>query len=105
MATRDDKPWVWPLAFCWALTAALYITKAVLTAGSTPLILDTDDAMRLTMVHDFLAGQGWFDLVQHRLNTPYGGEIHWSRLIDLPEAMLLFVLRPLFGAAADTALA
>ena len=105
MASRDMRVGGWPLAICWALTAAAFIAKALLTAGTTPLILDTDDAMRLTMVHDFLAGQGWFDLVQHRLNIPYGGEIHWSRLIDLPEAALLFALRPIFGTLADTAAA
>ena len=65
-----------------------------------PLILDTDDAMRLTEVRDFLAGQNWFDLVQHRLNTPYGGLIHWSRLIDLPEAVVVGLLRLPFGAWA-----
>ncbi|MBI4922401.1 MAG: hypothetical protein HY834_11675 [Devosia nanyangense] len=105
MATRDHRVGLWPLAICWALTAAAFGAKAVLSAGTTPLILDTDDAMRLTMVHDFLAGQGWFDLVQHRLNTPYGAEIHWSRLIDLPEAALLVVLRPIAGAMADTIVA
>jgi hypothetical protein len=95
----------WPLLICWALTAIAFVTRALLTAGTTPLILDTDDAMRLNVVHDFLGGQAWFDFVQHRLNTPYGGEVHWSRLIDVPEAALLLVLRPIFGALADTAVA
>jgi hypothetical protein len=93
------------LAACWALTATAFGMRTVLTAGTTPLILDTDDAMRLNEVHDFLGGQSWFDLVQHRLNTPWGGAIHWSRLVDLPEAALLGALRPLFGPLADTALA
>jgi MFS family permease len=94
-----------PLFVCWALTAAAFVVRALATAETTPLILDTDDAMRLTLVHDLLAGQGWYDLVQHRLNTPHGAMMHWSRLIDLPEAALLFALRPVFGAAADVALA
>ena len=100
----DNKVGALPLLFCWALTAIAFVAKTLSTAQTIPLILDTDDAMRLNMVHDLLAGQGWFDLVQHRLNTPYGALIHWSRLIDLPEAALLFVLRPVFGAAADVAL-
>src|SRR5690348_16846863 len=95
----------WPLLICWALIAAALVVRALATAASVPLILDTDDAMRLTMVHDFLAGQGWWDLVQHRLNTPYGGLMHWSRLIDLPEAALLALARPVFGTAADIAVA
>ncbi len=100
----DDRVGALPLLFCWALTAVAFVAKAISTAATIPLILDTDDAMRLNMVHDFLAGQGWFDLMQHRLNTPYGALIHWSRLIDVPEAALLFVLRPVFGTVADLAL-
>lgn len=60
---------------------------------------DTDDAMRLLEVRDWLAGQGWFDVAQHRLN---GGDfpMHWSRLVDLPLAAMILPLRPLLGAAA-----
>ena len=94
-----------PLLICWTIIAAAFAIRAALTAASTPLILDTDDAMRLTVVHDLLAGQGWFDHVQHRLNTPWGAEIHWSRLVDLPQAALLVALRPIFGVLADTILA
>jgi hypothetical protein len=101
----DNKVGALPLVIAWALTSAAFVAKAVATAQSTPLILDTDDAMRLTMVHDLLAGQGWFDLVQHRLNTPYGALTHWSRLIDAPEALLLMLARPLFGGGADMAVA
>src|SRR5271169_2571431 len=62
---------------------------AVLTLGATfgTAGLSTDDAMRLVEVRDFLAGQGWFDLVQYRLRPPVG--MHWSRLIDLPLALLI----------------
>src|SRR4051812_7101833 len=102
MAARDGKVAIGPLLIGWLLTAAAYGAKAILTAGTTPLILDSDDAMRLNEVHDFLNGQNWFDFVQRRLNTPFGSELHWSRLVDLPEAALLFVLRPFAGTMADT---
>ena len=104
MASRGGKVGFWPLLVFWALGTAGFAAKAWFTAATTPLILDSDDAMRLTEVHDFLGGQGWFDLVQHRLNTPYGASMHWSRLVDLPEATLLFLLRPFAGDAADTIL-
>lgn len=104
MASKGGKVGVWPLLILWALTAGAFATKAWLTAASTPLVLDSDDAMRLNEVHDFLGGQGWFDLVQYRLNTPYGASMHWSRLVDLPEATLLFLLRPFAGDAADAIL-
>lgn len=101
----SNRVGLWPLFICWALTAGALAVKALVTADSIPLILDTDDAMRLVMVRDLLGGQGWFDLFQHRLNTPYGAEIHWSRLVDAPQALLLSALRPAFGALAETALA
>src|SRR5690349_1130675 len=62
--------------------------------------MSTDDAMRLVEVRDFLAGQAWFDLTQHRLDPPRGLLMHWSRLIDAPIAGLILMLRPLLGAAA-----
>jgi hypothetical protein len=51
--------------------------------------LSTDDAMRLVEVRDLLAGQAWFDLTQYRLSPPEGVAMHWSRLVDLPLAMLI----------------
>jgi len=104
MGPKGGKVGFWPLLVFWMLSAAAFAAKAWFTTSTTPLVLDSDDAMRLTEVHDFLGGQGWFDLIQHRLNTPVGASMHWSRLIDLPEATLLFLLRPFVGEAADTVL-
>ena len=98
-APRSIWPAIW-LAF--ALVAAILVARAVYGASSVPLMADTDDAMRLTTVRDLLAGQNWYDPVQHRLNTPFGAELHWSRLIDLPIAALIVLLRPLAGPMADT---
>lgn len=106
MATRDDRLGIFPLVICWAIGAGTYLARAFTARDTTPLILDTDDAMRLTNVHDLLGGQPWFDYIQHRLNTPYGAEIHWSRLVDVPEAGLLLLLRQfLSNGLADVALA
>jgi hypothetical protein len=58
---------------------------------------DTDDAMRLVQVRDFLAGQGWFDMVQHRLMPPGGASMHWSRLVDAPLAGLIGLATPWLG--------
>lgn len=54
---------------------------------------DTDDNLRYAQVRDWLAGQGWFDLRQYRLDPPGGANIHWSRLVDLPIAGLMLMLR------------
>lgn len=66
---------------------------------------DNDDVMRLVQVRDLLAGQDWFDLVQHRLGLVDGTVMHWSRLIDLPIANLVLLFsqvfdRPVAEAAA-----
>ena len=59
---------------------------------------DTDDNLRMAQVRGLLGGQGWFDLVQHRLDPVHGGaDIHWSRLVDLPLAGLMLALRPFIG--------
>lgn len=60
---------------------------------------DTDDNMRIMQVRALLHGQGWFDLRQYRMNPPYGANIHWSRLVDLPIAGLILLLRPFLGGA------
>jgi hypothetical protein len=62
---------------------------------------DTDDAMRLTQLRAFLAGQGWFDLHEPRVQSPLGYDTHWSRLIDAGLAGLYYLFRPF----ADPALA
>jgi hypothetical protein len=51
--------------------------------------LSTDDAMRLVEVRDLLAGQRWFDMTQYRLDGPSGVVSHWSRLVDLPLALII----------------
>src|SRR5450759_2614217 len=58
--------------------------------------MSTDDAMRLVQVRDLISGQGWFDLFQHRLDPP-GASMHWSRVVDVPLAALILLLRPLIG--------
>lgn len=58
---------------------------------------DPDDALRLVEVRDLLAGQGWFDLHQYRINPPGGTLMHWSRLVDIPLALMISLLAPLLG--------
>src|SRR5262249_55274971 len=70
-------------------------------AGTALTLSDTDDAMRLAEVHDFLNGQGWFDMHQARLAPPAGYDSHWSRLIDAGLAGTFL----LFHQFVDTALA
>ncbi len=94
----------------WRMLLACLVLAVVLLAlreatDTAPLLADTDDAMRLVEVRDLMAGQGWYDLVQHRLDTPFGVRMHWSRLADLPIAGLILCAAPLLGTAAAEVLA
>lgn len=86
-----------------AIVAALWLALAGAFIGihlGSILALrmpDADDYLRLQQVRDWLAGQAWFDVSQHRVNPPTGGALHWSRVVDLPIAAGLLLLTPLFG--------
>lgn len=56
---------------------------------------DTDDVVRLQQIRDWLGGQRFADLTQHRLGT--GLPMHWSRLPDLVPAALIASGTPLLG--------
>ncbi len=84
----------------WAVVAALLLVRATLSMASVPLLGDIDDAMRMVQAMDLAAGQGWQDLMQHRDNAPWGGSMHWSRLVDAPLVLLMGLATPVFGAAA-----
>ncbi len=90
----------WLVLAVFAIAVGTLVTRAIVGSASGPLHGDTDDAMRMVVVRDFLAGQNWYDIVQHRLNTPYGAEVHWSRLVDLPIALIVLAATPFsFGHA------
>lgn len=62
---------------------------------------DPDDSMRLAQVRDLIAGQGWFDMTQHRVNPAEGGGLmHWSRFIDGQIVGLIWLLQSLLGQEA-----
>lgn len=79
----------WPKIVLWTLLFQLaWSWRSVPPLLSEGAMRDTDDLMRLFQVRSFLDGQGWYDLVNHRLDPPVGADIHWSRLVDLPLAAL-----------------
>jgi hypothetical protein len=75
-------------AFGLVLAAALS-WPIVLEVWRTGGFANTDDAMRLVEVRDWLAGQAWFDLHQYRLDPPDGVQMHWTRVLDLPLGLLI----------------
>ncbi|MGB7287537.1 MAG: hypothetical protein WBC71_11450 [Salaquimonas sp.] len=52
--------------------------------------IDPDDFLRLHQVRNWMAGQSWFDVSVPRMNLPDGGDMHWSRLVDVPIASLIW---------------
>ena len=68
------------LAISWPIAMEVWRTGA---------FANTDDAMRLVEVRDWLAGQAWFDLHQYRLDPPGGVQMHWTRVVDVPLALLI----------------
>jgi hypothetical protein len=97
---RNVNPGILMVVLWLAATVALGLPA--ISAGIFDA-LSTDDAMRLVQVRDLIGGQGWFDLVQHRLDPP-GASMHWSRVIDAPLAALILMLRPLAGMHGAEAL-
>ena len=92
-----DREWIRLTLAAWLAIMAWYLVQRW-PAIQWLSLGDTDDNMRLMQVRAWLAGQGWFDLRNYRLNPPGGFDIHWSRLVDLPIAALILLFRPFVGA-------
>ncbi|MBV9931576.1 MAG: AcrB/AcrD/AcrF family protein [Alphaproteobacteria bacterium] len=100
---RLDRHWRWWVALVW-LVASLWLVYQHWARIRGFALPDTDDNIRIMQVRAWLAGQGWFDLRQYRLNPPDGANIHWSRLVDLPIAGIKLALMPFMsGADAEKA--
>ncbi len=95
-----EQRWLGWTLVAWACVVAWYLVQR---QGNIYWLAlgDTDDNMRLMQVRALLAGQGWYDLRQYRLDPVLGGfDIHWSRIVDLPIAALILILKPFLGVAA-----
>ena len=86
-ATTRQPHFALLLGLAWLLAVVQLVAQHWAVTAQT--LLDTDDAMRLVQMRDWLAGQGWYDLTQRRLAGGY--ESHWSRLIDAGLAGTLWV--------------
>jgi hypothetical protein len=94
--SRTQMALVFALAWLFACAVLLFVNRHDIATLSYP---DPDDKLRLVEVRDFILGQSWWDVGQHRINPPTGGTMHWSRIIDLPLAAVIVLLRPLLGYA------
>jgi len=71
----------------------------------THYLSDPDDYMRLNEVTSWLQGQSWYDLSVPRLSPGAGTIIHWSRLIDIPIALVALPFIKTMGVTDATMLA
>lgn len=99
---RDDTDWP---AFRGDVLAAVLLALLLATVWtlrdwhnlSALRLPDTDDVMRLQQIRDWLAGQRFADLSQHRLGAEPGLAMHWSRVADLAPAGIISALTPWIG--------
>ena len=93
--------------FFWCLLATSFIMIRSLAGENSilgPEFDDTDDALRLVHVRDLLINGNWFDRTLAQIGAPEALQSHWSRLIDLPIALLISLFSVLVSyPAAETA--
>jgi hypothetical protein len=85
-----SRPGFWCLIAFTAICARGLILQA---SAITSDLNDSDDALRLMQVRELLAGASWFEVTTMALGGKGGLVSHWSRLIDLPLAALLSLLK------------
>lgn len=97
-APSNRLPWA-PVLALWLAVSAILIYSGwdhiILRSGWDP-----DDQLRMVQLRDFLNGQSWFDVTQYRMNGDLGAPMHWSRLVELPLALIILLLAPITGQAA-----
>ncbi|MEP7348335.1 MAG: hypothetical protein ABI668_00100 [Sphingorhabdus sp.] len=84
------------LLLVWLLGCALLLVSCRVAIAEWRMG-DPDDQLRIVQVRDWIAGQSWWDITQYRMNPPDGGPMHWSRLVDVPIAAVILLLRPFLG--------
>ncbi|GAA3724107.1 hypothetical protein GCM10022268_35310 [Sphingomonas cynarae] len=87
-----ERRWLAFVVIAWVVASAWFVFDRW-SAIRWLSLGDTDDNMRLMQVRAWMAGQGWYDLRQYRMNPPAGFDIHWSRIVDLPIAGLILFFR------------
>jgi len=95
-ARELERDWLTLTLIAWAMIAVFFMFSRW-NAIQWLSLGDTDDNMRLMQVRALLDGQGWYDLRNYRINPPHGLDIHWSRIVDLPIAALILLLKPFVG--------
>ena len=76
----------------WCLLGVAFLVALDLAANPLRLLEtlgDTDDAARLTQVRLLMSGAGWYDTTVARFGGTEPLVSHWSRIVDLPLALMI----------------
>ncbi|MDR3449383.1 MAG: hypothetical protein P4M15_06500 [Alphaproteobacteria bacterium] len=76
--------------WCFVVLSYIAMPRNPVWLGDLP---DPDDYTYLTQTLDWLQGQSWFDLTQHRMSPPEGVAIHYTRFAQMPMAALIMMFR------------
>ena len=101
---RDDERWPFLRYVLICLVAIGAVVVSDLLDGSV-FALDVDDLLRELQIRRFVDGAGWFDRSLPSIRMPEIYVAPWSRLVDLPYALLAAALRPVLGPEAALSVA
>ena len=95
-AKVDIAPGTHRIAWVVAALAVVSVLSKAVALNHDPVAAlaasDADDIMRLLSVRDWLAGQSWYDTRQAGVAVEGGLTLHWSRLVDLGIAAIIWPL-------------
>ncbi len=80
------------------ILAILALVPSVANGSLTAWPGNNDNMLRLVQIRDLLAGQSWFDYSQYRMGPDGGFIMHWSRIVDLPNAAIILAVEDLTGS-------
>jgi hypothetical protein len=86
------------------LAAAAVVLGFDLLDGSA-FTRDVDDLLREIEIRNLVSGAGWFDLSVPAVRMPDIYVAPWSRLVDLPYALVTWILGPAIGQERALAVA
>jgi hypothetical protein len=95
LMTEDESQSAFPWAFLFVTLLLLYSVAIFLTFDTLDVSYsDTDNAMRMVQLRDFLNHGNWYDLKSNRVAPPDGYISHWSRIPDVIMAVIFWTVEP-----------
>ncbi|MBX9455687.1 MAG: hypothetical protein KL863_06470 [Rhizobium sp.] len=96
VAPPRGERWSLPFYFLVVLAASIAVIGFDLLDG-IPFAQDVDDVLRELQIRRLVDGASWFDLSLPAVQMPETYILPWSRLVDLPYALIAWGLEPVMG--------